>query len=339
MSIDSIQNVSNAAKSAVSQTAGAVTQTASQYSDVYATINDLVQSFWARVPYLIIALTIFIIFWFLAKLFKVVVRKTLGAHAQRKQNLVMVLNRIGGTVIIFVGFLVAMVIAIPGFTPGQLISALGITSVAIGFAFKDIFQNLLSGIIILLSEPFRIGDQIVSGTFEGTVENILIRATYIKTYDGRRIVIPNATLFTNPVQVNTAFNLRRIQMDLSIGYDDEIETARQIMLNVLNRCPSVYRESPPTVVVTSLSDVGVVMRVRWWIDASAQMNVVSSTDEVLTQLKSDLLAAGISLPIATSPTEVVLRQAEAEPVVAPMHVPRQRHATLDPSEGATPERD
>lgn len=339
MPIDSIQDVSNAAKSAVSQTAGAVSNTATKYSDVYATINDLVQSFWARVPYLIIALIIFIIFWFLAKLFKIVVRKTLGAHAQRKQNLVMVLNRIGGSVIIFVGFLVAMVIAIPGFTPGQLISALGITSVAIGFAFKDIFQNLLSGIIILLTEPFRIGDQIVSGTFEGTVENILIRATYIKTYDGRRIVIPNATLFTNPVQVNTAFSLRRIQMDLAIGYHDDIETARQIMLNVLNRCPSVYRESPPTVVVTSLSDVGVVMRVRWWIDASAQMNVVGSTDEVLTQLKSDILAAGICLPISTSPTEIVLRQPEPEPIAAPVVIPRRQHNARDLSESAAPERD
>lgn len=339
MSIDSIQDVSNAAKSAVSQTAGAVSNTATKYSDVYATINDLVQSFWARVPYLIIALTIFILFWLAAKLFKLVVRKTLGSRAQRKQNLVMVLNRIGGTVIIFVGFLVAMVIAIPGFTPGQLISALGITSVAIGFAFKDIFQNLLSGIIILLSEPFRIGDQIVSGTFEGTVENILIRATYIKTYDGRRIVIPNATLFTNPVQVNTAFSLRRIQMDLAIGYHDDIETARQIMLNVLNRCPSVYRESPPTVVVTSLSDVGVVMRVRWWIDASAQMNVVGSTDEVLTQLKSDILAAGICLPISTSPTEIVLRQPEPEPIAAPVVIPRRQHNARDLSESAAPERD
>ncbi len=338
MPIDSIQNVSDAAKEAVSQTTSAVTKTASKYADVYVTINDLIQSFWARVPYLIIALIIFIVFWLGAKLFKLVIRKTLGSRAQQKQNLVMVLNRIGGSVIIFVGFLVAMVIAIPGFTPGQLISALGITSVAIGFAFKDIFQNLLSGIIILLSEPFRIGDQIVSGSFEGTVEDIQIRATYIKTYDGRRIVIPNATLFTNPVQVNTAFNLRRIQMDLSIGYHDEIETARQIMLDVLNRCASVYRESPPTVVVTSLSDIGVVMRVRWWIDASAQMNVVGSTDEVLTQLKADLLAAGICLPISGSPTEIVLRQSEPEPATVPLSIPRRPHDGLDPSESARPQR-
>lgn len=71
-----------------------------------------------------------------------------------------------------------MVIAIPGFTPSQLVSALGIGSVAIGFAFKDIFQNLLSGVLILLGEPFRIGDDIIVNGMEGTVEDIQIRATF-----------------------------------------------------------------------------------------------------------------------------------------------------------------
>lgn len=151
-------------------------------------------------------------------------------------------------------------------------------------------------------------------------------------------MIPNATLFTNPVQVNTAFNLRRIQMDLTIGYHDDIETARQIMLDVLSRCDSVYRGAPPTVVVTSLSDVGVVIRVRWWIDASAQMNVVGSTDQVLTQLKTDLLAAGICLPISASPTEIVLRQPEPEPIPTPLSIPKRPHDARDPSESAAPER-
>nr|WP_284143862.1 mechanosensitive ion channel domain-containing protein [Psychrobacter sp. WY6] len=83
-------------------------------------------------------------------------------------------QRVGGALIIFIGFMIAMVIAVPGFTPAKLIGALGIGSVAIGFAFKDIFQNLLSGILLLISEPFRIGDQIVSGDYEGTVEDIKI---------------------------------------------------------------------------------------------------------------------------------------------------------------------
>ena len=352
MSLETIQNVGDAAKSAVSQTTGAVTQTATKYGDVYTTINDMVQSFWERIPYLIIALTIFILFWLLAKLFKLIVKKTLGARAQRKQNLVLVLSRLGGGIIVFVGFLIAMVIAIPGFTPGQLIGALGISSVAIGFAFKDIFQNFLSGVIILLSEPFRIGDQIISGGFEGTVEDIQIRATHIKTYDGRRIVIPNAQLFTNPVQVNTAFSLRRIQVEVGIGYGDDIEHTRAILLDVLEHCESVYQNAGPTVVVTQLADFSVIIRVRWWIDESTQMNVISSTDEVLTAIKNRLTAEGIDLPF---PTQQILfhdqteeadgnrsKQREGWPV-RPNETSRARlsgrNHSRDPSESAVPERD
>jgi small conductance mechanosensitive channel len=93
---------------------------------------------------------------------------------------------------------------------------LGLSSVAIGFAFRDILQNFLAGILLLLSEPFRIGDQIKSGDFAGTVSNIETRATSIVTYDGRRIVVPNSTLFVNPVIVNTANEKRRLEYDVKL---------------------------------------------------------------------------------------------------------------------------
>lgn len=329
MSVETLQTVGSAAKDAV-------TETAVQYKDVYTTVNDMVQAFWERVPYLIIALIVFTIFWLLSKLFKIVVRKTLGSRAHRKQNLVLVLNRIGSTFIVFLGLMIALVIAIPGFTPGQLISALGIGSVAIGFAFKDVFQNLLSGILILLSEPFRIGDQIVSGNFEGTVENIQIRATYIRTYDGRRIVIPNAQLFTNVVTVNTAYTRRRISIDLKLGYAEDIDYAKCIIAETLDNMPSVAKEpAPPTVVVKDLQDTGVVLNLRWWIDASTQVNVTSSTDEVLTGVKHALKAEGILLPVPTAPSGLL-----PDPLPTPTPAkPRSKPVNRDVGESSNPERD
>ncbi|MFC7543286.1 mechanosensitive ion channel family protein [Siccirubricoccus deserti] len=75
----------------------------------------------------------------------------------------------------------------------DLFNLLGIGGVAIGFAFRDVLQNLLAGVLILLTRPFRIGDQIRHGEQEGTVEDIWIRATVLRTYDNRRILIPNAS--------------------------------------------------------------------------------------------------------------------------------------------------
>ncbi len=285
---------------ATSATKNAVISKALEYKDIYTTVEDMVNTFLERVPYLIIAVIIFTIFWLLSRLFKFMVAKTLGQRAQHKQNLVLVLNRIGSTLIIFVGFLIAMVVAIPNFTPGQLISTLGIGSVAVGFAFKDTFQNLLSGILILLSEPFRIGDQIVTGSFEGTVEDIQIRATLIKTYDGRRIVIPNAQLFIQAVTVNTAFERRRVQVKIGIGASDDIEHAKQIIIDALHECTSVDTTQPITVVLSELGDYSSDLIVRWWIFNSAQVNVTTSTDEVLTAIKHKLTQQGIDLPYPTT---------------------------------------
>ena len=216
-----------------------------------------------------------LIFWLLAKLFKFFVRKTLDNRSYAKQNLVLVLNRLGSTIIIFIGFLIALVIAIPGFTPGQLMSALGIGSVAIGFAFKDIFQNLLSGILILLSEPFHIGDDIIVGGMEGTVEDIQIRATYLRSPDGRRIVIPNATVYTSAVTVNTAYQRRRCEFIVGIGYEDDVQKAKQIILKILDNDRNILSQPPFSVNVSALADFSINLTVRWWVDTTETTTAAS----------------------------------------------------------------
>ncbi len=271
-----------------------VIEKASEYKDVYTTVNEMVQHFWDRVPYLIIALTVFMIFWLLSKVFKFFVLKILNRRAKRKHNLILVLNRIGSTFIVFIGFMIALVIAIPGFTPAQLISGLGIGSVAIGFAFKDIFQNMLSGILILLGEPFRIGDEIVSGTFVGTVEDIQIRATYIRTGDGRRIVIPNANLFTNPVTVNTAFLKRQCVFEVGISYQENIEEAKQTVLAVIDRIQTIQSQPAPSVQVKTLGDFSIVLNVSWWVDVK-DVGIGASLDEVQVRVREAFAHKGIQI--------------------------------------------
>ena len=138
---DVTQGTTQLLQEATEKTAQTVLAHTAKYNDAYSTIDKFVDGFWERVPYLCIALVVFTIFILLARLFKFFVRKTLAEKSYTKQNLVLVLNRVGSSAIMFFGFLIAMVIAIPGFTPGQLMSALGIGSVAIGFAFKDIFRT------------------------------------------------------------------------------------------------------------------------------------------------------------------------------------------------------
>ena len=266
-----------------------------EYQVIASAANDMVNDFIVRLPYFMVAVVVLLVFWLLSLIFKSVVSKLLSkSHTHR--NLVRVFQRIGGALIFFIGLMIAMVIAISGFTPAKLVGALGIGSVAIGFAFKDIFQNLLSGILLLLSEPFRIGDQIVSGEFEGTVEDIKVRATTIRTYDGRQVVIPNSQLYTSALTVNTAYKRRRLELTVGIGYEDDIRKAKEVILQALEKAETVSKLAEPSVVATEFGASSIDLKVRWFINDGTQANKVASIHEVIVEIKDQLDAAGVNIP-------------------------------------------
>ncbi|MEK6218854.1 mechanosensitive ion channel family protein [Psychrobacter sp. 4Bb] len=265
------------------------------YQSILGSANEIWVGFVERIPYFVASIIVILIFWFLSIVFKKIVHKLLGSRS-RHQNLVKVFQRVGGALIFFIGFMIAMVIAVPGFTPAKLIGALGIGSVAIGFAFKDIFQNLLSGILLLISEPFRIGDQIVSGDYEGTVEDIKIRATTIRTYDGRQVVIPNSDLYTSALTVNTAYKQRRLQVAVGIGYEDDIEAAKAEIIKALDKIESVSKKATPSVIATGFGGSSIDLMVRWFIEDGTQANKVASIHQVIVGIKNSLDAAGVNIP-------------------------------------------
>ncbi len=156
---------------------------------------------------------------------------------------------------------------------------------------------------------FRIGDQIVVNTYEGTVEDIQTRATTIKTYDGRRVVIPNADLFTNSVTVNTAFDKRRLQYDVGIGYGDDIDRAKALILEILHTTDGVLQDPPPQALVVDLADFSVKIRALWWIEPPQRIEALLAHDAVIAAIKRRLLAEGIDLPF---PTQQILFHDQTE---------------------------
>jgi len=154
-------------------------------------------------PNMVLAAIIFVVFLFLASAAKSVVRR-FSRRRQRRLNLGILLGQLAHTTVVVLGFLIALSVVAPSFHASDLIKMLGIGSVAIGFAFQNILQNFLAGILLLLQEPFRLGDVISVTGLEGRVDDIQTRATIISTPDGHRAVIPNAVLFTNPVVVSAA---------------------------------------------------------------------------------------------------------------------------------------
>ena len=258
-------------------------------------INNLVLGFIKQAPSIALGLFVFFLFFVAGRLVRRVAYK-ITKRAQKHNNVGLVIGRIGQGITVLAGILVASVIAIPGFTVGQLFSILGVGSVAIGFAFRDILQNFLAGILLLLNQPFRIGDQIIADKLEGTVEDIQTRATYVRTYDGRRVVVPNTDLFTNLVTVNTAFPTRRLEHVVGISYDDDIETAIGVLENVMRHAPSVMSEPEPDAFVVDFNASSIDIQMFWWISSPYQKDVIYSRGEVLRQAKRALDEAGITIP-------------------------------------------
>jgi small conductance mechanosensitive channel len=169
-------------------------------STAWDSANHIVSTFVKLLPNLILAIVVFLIFVVVARLCKWLFER-LGSHRRMRRNAAILLGKLVQLIVLVAGFLIAIPIISPSFTFGNLITTLGISTVAIGFAFQNILQNFLAGILLLLHEPFQVGDYITVTGFEGEVKAIRSRDTIIQTKDGTHVVIPNATLFMNPVVV------------------------------------------------------------------------------------------------------------------------------------------
>lgn len=258
------------------------------------TVRKIINGFFAILPKIAIAVIVFVVFFFVSRGINTVIRKAIERN-KKHQNLALVLGRLTQWVILLIGIFIALIIVIPSLTASDFVGLLGITSVATGFAFSDILQNFLAGILILLMEPFDIGDQIIVGEFEGTVENIETRATGIRTYDGRRVVIPNAQLFTQAVTVNTAYETRRLETEFYIAATADTEKAKQVSRDAIKSVDGVLNDPAPDVLAVGFESVGVILRARWWIKPPRRQDAMEARDRVVTAIHHALTTNGIEL--------------------------------------------
>ncbi|MBY6189737.1 mechanosensitive ion channel family protein [Microbulbifer agarilyticus] len=278
------------------QSQDTATQIDADLSQAIGQVDNWVDSAVKLLPNFAVALVVLVVFYCVGAFLRFLVHRYL--NRRNRSNLGEVLGSLVKWGVILAGLLIAATVVMPSLKPGDLIAGLGVGSVAIGFAFKDILQNWLAGLLILIRQPFEVGDQIQVADFEGTVKRIETRATIINTYDGQRMVIPNSDIYTSAILVKTARSMRRSDFDIGIGYSDRIDKACGVILETLQGIEGVAQKPAPEALPWGLEASWVTIRARWWTN-SLQTDVTHVRAQFIERVKTALDEAGIDMPFET----------------------------------------
>lgn len=248
--------------------------------------HALFDGFLALLPNLLLGALVFTVFVFAGR-WAHRAGVNLAKRVRKHGNLGLILGNLFRWSCLLLGTLIALSIVIPSFQARNLIELLGIGTVAVGFAFRDILQNFFAGILILVTEPFEIGDEIVVDKFTGTVQTIETRATTIRSPDGQRVVIPNTTLFTQAVTVTSPNTRLRSTFEITVKADVDLEATRAAVLAAVSRVDGVLADPAPDVVFTALADQSPTLQVRWWTGKNS-LPVKSRVIEAIQRTLADL---------------------------------------------------
>ena len=241
---------------------------ASQITDVaWQSIDKLITGVVARLPFVIAGILVAVIFYVAAR----VVKSMFLAATKRTRldhRLRVLFSRLIVVALIVLGIFTALTVIIPSFGFGDLIAGVGFTTFMIGFATKDILNNLLSGVLILWQQPFRIGDQIFVGNILGRVEYIGVRATSLRKDDGELVIIPNGDMYSGTLVIRGAGSRRRMNLSFKIGYDEDVDKAKASVRTALSTTDGVVSDPPPNVLITELASEGVNITANFWINTN-----------------------------------------------------------------------
>ncbi|QSP93289.1 mechanosensitive ion channel [Marinobacter salinisoli] len=257
-------------------------------------IEGISQQFVQALPNLVAALFFLALVWVVNRLVIMLYRRVLAKTRLRPslQSALLTLTKVG---IWISGILIAATIAMPNLTPTKLLAGLGLGSLAIGLAFKDIFENFMAGVMVLLREPMRIGDFIEVEGIEGEVTQITLRDTYIRQVNGDLVLLPNSTLYKNAVFIHTDRTKRRITVICGIAYGEDIAQGREIIRTALTGLESVDASKGVEVFAREFGSSSINFEITWWT-GSRPIDIRTSKDEVIEAVKAALDKAGIEIP-------------------------------------------
>lgn len=265
-------------------------------------ITQFFEKLTAEIPNILTAVLIFVASLYLANLLSKLLKRVL-TDRKADPEITMLLGKLTRWSIIAIGIITALQ---RFFDVTAFLAGLGILGFTIGFALQDIMQNFVAGVILLVQQPFDVGDVIETDQYLGTILAINLRTSEMKTIDGRMVTIPNASILSNPITNYTRAEFRRVELPVGVSYDSDPAVARQVVMESIQNVPGYVVEPEPMVVFHTFGGSSIDMSAFFWIDTS-KTNPLLAKDAAFELVKAALDRKGIEIPF---PITTVYMQSE-----------------------------
>lgn len=239
---------------------------------------------------IIVAIIVLIVGRWIAKLLRGITQKVMTKRKLDSTIVSFVANLI---YILLLTFVILAALGQLGIQTTSLIAVIGAAGLAIGLALQGSLANFAAGFLMIIFRPFKVGDYIEGAGVAGTVEEIQIFTTQLKTPDNRTIIIPNAKLTADNITNYTTKETRRVDLVVCIGYGDDIDNAKKVIAGLLAQDERILKDPPPTIGVIELADSSVNFVVRPWVKSEDYWNVYFDITE---NIKKRFDVERISIP-------------------------------------------
>jgi len=261
---------------------------------LFDTLHDLALGLVAQAPLILFGLVLIGLTWGLNKAVQRAVDKVMRKR-KAKGSMRILTAKFASIIVWTLGLMTSATIILPGLSAAEALGGLGILSIGLSFAFKNIFENFFTGVVILSRFPFEVGDYIKCNDMEGQVKEVTTRMVQLVDTSGELLLIPNTMLFTNPVEVLTFTPTRRVEIMAGVAYGEDVATAVDVITKAVESCESVNKDKKIQVFPQGFGSSSIDIEVTWWT-GSKPVDLRSSRGEVVTAIKKALDDANIEIP-------------------------------------------
>lgn len=273
------------------------------FNNLVNKLESWLDSFILMLPNILIAAGIMVLSVFVARWLKKLFLKVMTRFSDNTAVNKLMSNII--TVIVFAaGLFIALGVLELDKTVTSLLAGAGVVGLAVGLAFQDPILNIISGVMMSVREPFRIGDMVETNGFFGHITKITLRSTTIKEFTGEDVIIPNKMVIQNPIENYSLTEHRRVDIDCGVSYDTDLELAEEVAIRAIKENIEHDNERDIELIYNEFADSSINFTIRYWLKGEAQKDYLFSKSKAIKAIKKEFDKEEINIPFPIRTLEI-----------------------------------